>query len=101
MKNVSEALSQHCKPIGDVLDEKCVYSLTSRFDVGEATLIQELSVNLSVQSISIVNLVVQSQESDDSMTRNVFFGNFFHNLSFEESTSILNGFVAVEDGKVN
>jgi hypothetical protein len=35
------------------------------------------------------------------MDRQVYFGNFFHNLSFEKSETILNGFIAVEDGKVN
>lgn len=34
------------------------------------------------------------------MERRVFYGNFFHNLSFEESETILDGFIAVEDGKV-
>lgn len=34
------------------------------------------------------------------MERKVFFGNFFHCLSFDESESVLNGFIAVEDGKV-
>lgn len=34
------------------------------------------------------------------MARHVYFGNFFHNLSFEKSEVILNGFIAVEDGKV-
>lgn len=34
------------------------------------------------------------------MDRQVFFGNFFHNLSFEKSESILDGFIAVENGKV-
>lgn len=34
------------------------------------------------------------------MVRQVFFGNFFHNLSFVESESVLDGFIAVEGGKV-
>ena len=34
------------------------------------------------------------------MDRKVFFANFFHNLSFTESATIINGFIAVEDGKV-
>lgn len=34
------------------------------------------------------------------MDRHVYFGNFFHNLSFDKSEIILDGFIAVEDGKV-
>lgn len=34
------------------------------------------------------------------MSRAVFFGNIFHSLSFTESQTILNGFIAVENGKV-
>lgn len=34
------------------------------------------------------------------MSRQVYFGSFFHCLSFNESESVLNGFIAVEDGKV-
>lgn len=35
------------------------------------------------------------------MERSVYFGNFFHSLSFDESASVLDGFIAVEDGKVS
>lgn len=34
------------------------------------------------------------------MERNVYLGNFFHSLSYDESASVLDGFIAVEDGKV-
>ncbi|CRK88771.1 CLUMA_CG002528, isoform A [Clunio marinus] len=34
------------------------------------------------------------------MERRVFFGNFFHSLSFQRSESVLNGFIAIEDGKI-
>lgn len=40
-------------------------------------------------------------KEDDGMERHVFSGNFFHCLSFDESESVLNGFIAVEDGKVS
>lgn len=49
------------------------------------------------------NLTSQShllQTPENNMQLTVFFGNFFHNLSFDESESILDGFIAVEDGKV-
>lgn len=35
------------------------------------------------------------------MERRVFFGNFFHCLSFNESQTIINGYIAVEDGIVS
>lgn len=35
------------------------------------------------------------------MDRQVFFGKFFHTLSFKESESVLDGFIAVENGKVS
>lgn len=35
------------------------------------------------------------------MNRHIFFGNFFHSLSFSEFESVFNGFIAVENGKVN
>lgn len=35
------------------------------------------------------------------MQRQVLFGSFFHNLSFETSESVLDGFIAVENGKVS
>lgn len=34
------------------------------------------------------------------MSRQVYFGNFFHSLSFDEFESVISGFIAVEDGKV-
>lgn len=40
-------------------------------------------------------------KEDDGMDRRVLFGNYFHCLSFNESESVLNGFMAVEDGKVS
>ncbi|XP_070494047.1 guanine deaminase [Chironomus tepperi] len=36
----------------------------------------------------------------DNMSRVVFFGNIFHSLTFTESQTILNGFIAVENGKI-
>lgn len=34
------------------------------------------------------------------MSRVVYFGSIFHSISFNESQIILNGFIAVENGKV-
>ena len=34
------------------------------------------------------------------MEKTVYIGNIFHNLSFELSESIVNGFIAVQNGKV-
>ena len=36
----------------------------------------------------------------ENMSRVAYFGNIFHSISFTESQIILDGFIAVENGKV-
>lgn len=35
------------------------------------------------------------------MDRRVFFGNFFHTISFDQFETVFDGFIAVEAGKVS